>query len=125
MNIFPAQVHATTGCTIVSRGGLRFEMRADPIHPVPDGDVILGVRAENIALLPGSAPDGAQATIDLIEPAGHNTIVEVIAEGERLRVRAERDDRRVQLYKPGDPVRIAINPAAIHLFDPVTGRRLV
>jgi multiple sugar transport system ATP-binding protein len=125
MNIFPARAAITNGCLIVQRGALRLEMPADPMHPVPDGDVILGVRAENIALLPGSAPDGAPAAIDVIEPAGHNTIVEVISEGERLRVRADREDRRVQLYKPGDPVRIAIDPTAVHLFDPITGRRVI
>jgi multiple sugar transport system ATP-binding protein len=125
MNVLPARASTANGCTTVSRGALRLEILADPIHPVPDGEVSLGIRPESITLLPGSAADGAPATIDLIEPAGHDTIVELLFDGERLLVRADRADRRVPLYKRNHPVRIMFDPAAVHLFDPITGRRLI
>ena len=104
MNIFPARATTTNGCTVVERGGLRLEVPTDAIHPVPDGDVILGVRPENIAVLPGAVPGGVSATIDLIEPAGHNTIIDLICEASRPArpARARRPPRpALQARRPG------------------------
>ena len=125
MNFLTARVMAHNGRTVVERGALHLELAANPSSPVPQGDVILGVRPETIQLLPASAPEGVEGTIYVTEPAGHNTIVDVTVEGERIRVRGDRDDHRIGLYEPNDPVRISIDPTSILLFEPKTGRRLV
>jgi multiple sugar transport system ATP-binding protein len=125
MNFLAAHATNREGCILVERGALRLEIPASRTVDVPSGGVTLGIRPESIWLLPGSAPEGVPGTILVTEPAGHNVIVDVMVEGERLRVRGDRDDRRILLYVPDAPIRIQIDPAAVHLFHPVTGDRLL
>jgi multiple sugar transport system ATP-binding protein len=125
MNFLAARVTNSNGAAVIERGELRLELPVDPSRPIPSGDVVLGVRPEAIRLLPASAPEGVLGTIYVTEPAGHNTIVDVTLEDARIRIRGDRDDHRVQMYAQDDPVRIAIDPASVLLFEPGTGRRLL
>jgi multiple sugar transport system ATP-binding protein len=125
MNFLAARVTTSNGASVVERGELLLELPVDPARSIPSGDVVLGVRPEAIRLLPASAPEGVPGTIYVTEPAGHNTIVDVTLEDARIRIRGDRDDHRVQMYAQDDPVRIAIDPATVLLFEPGTGRRLV
>ena len=86
--------------------------------------MILGIRPETIQLASPNSEVGVPATVYVTEPAGHNTIVDVAFEGERLRVRAARDDDRAARYSPDDPVRLIVDPSTVYLFDPATGARL-
>jgi ABC-type sugar transport system ATPase subunit len=121
MNFLPATVTEENGQRVVVRSALRFPVDSS----VPAGPVELGVRPESIKVLPGHAPEGVDATIYITEPAGHNVIVEVQVESDRLRIRGDRDDRRLLVYKEDDPVKVVIDPASIMLFDPETGQRLM
>jgi multiple sugar transport system ATP-binding protein len=125
MNFLTAKVTAGNGSAVVERGALRLELALNPRMPVSDGEVMLGVRPETIRLFPASAAEGVPGTIYVTEPAGHNTIIDVTLEGARIRVRGDRDDHRVRMYSEDDPVRVAIDPASVLLFETGTGRRLV
>ncbi|HYP60696.1 MAG TPA: TOBE domain-containing protein, partial [Thermomicrobiales bacterium] len=110
---------------LVERGELRVEIPLDRSVDFPSAAVAVGIRPESMHLLPGSASDGAPGTIVAIEPASHAIIIDVMVEGERLRVRGNREDRRILLYEPNAPVRIQVDPTAVRLFHPVTGERLM
>jgi hypothetical protein len=51
-------------------------------------------------------------------------IVDVLLGEQRLRVRGDRDDRRLDSLSPDDPVGLAFDPALLHVFDTRTGARI-
>ena len=86
--------------------------------------VALGVRAEDVAIRLDRAKDTPQtfnAQVGLVEPIGSDTFVELAVGGATIVARAA-PDIDVQL---GQPVRAALTPGRIHLFDLASGDRLV
>ena len=125
MNFMRATLTVDGSSGRIERGPLGIDVPARNGTALESGDVILGIRPETIQLAGPTSDLGVPATIYVTEPAGHNTIVDVTFEGERLRVRADRDDDRATRYSPDDPVRLIIDPASMYLFDAVSGARLV
>jgi ABC-type sugar transport system ATPase subunit len=80
----------------------------------PEGAQV-GVRPEHIRL----GTDGARAEVALVEPAGAETLVHLLVNGERVVARVPSDLRPAL----GDAVRVAVDPSRVHLFDAATGRR--
>jgi multiple sugar transport system ATP-binding protein len=78
--------------------------------------VIFGVRPEHLAL----ATDGFEAQVSVVEPTGSETLVFLRAGGTEL-VTLFRDRH---VFKPGDILKLAPRPEAVHLFDAATGKRL-
>jgi multiple sugar transport system ATP-binding protein len=84
---------------------------------VRDGQkVIVGIRPENTRL----AETGLQGEITVVEPTGAEIHL-VIRSGGKDFVSVVRNR---QQFKPGQEVRLAADPEAIHLFDRETGQRL-
>lgn len=77
--------------------------------------VTLGVRPEDISLGTG----GFAATVRVVEPTGHETIVMAEVAGETLVARAAPDAG----LAPGESVRFALRTGRLHAFDS-DGRRL-
>ncbi|TPL01424.1 sn-glycerol-3-phosphate ABC transporter ATP-binding protein UgpC [Mesorhizobium sp. B2-4-14] len=86
--------------------------------PLKEGDTItVGLRPEHIRL----AGDGAlQGEVGVVEPLGLSTQFYVKLAGQQLCVFAM---GRAGV-KPGDTVRLAADPASLHLFDPKSGHRI-
>ncbi|TPM34978.1 sn-glycerol-3-phosphate ABC transporter ATP-binding protein UgpC [Mesorhizobium sp. B2-3-5] len=86
--------------------------------PLKEGDTItVGLRPEHIRL----AGDGAlQGEVGVVEPLGLSTQFYVKLAGQQLCVFAM---GRAGV-KPGDTVRLAADPASLHLFDPKNGDRI-
>jgi ABC-type sugar transport system ATPase subunit len=92
------------------------EVSSGPLRaPLPPGvrlgegePVVLGVRPEGLR----PAADGVAAVVEVAERAGHDRVWHVRAEGVRLAVRppAGSDAR------PGDTVRLEVEPSAVRLF---------
>jgi multiple sugar transport system ATP-binding protein len=99
-NVFVAQFIGTPPMNLL-RGSL-----AEAIAKRPN--VIVGIRPEYLRL-----GDGIPATIDMVEPIGHETIVYATADGEKL----------VAIFDPheapraGAQVSFTVDPARLHLFD--------
>jgi len=99
-NVFVAQFIGTPPMNLL-RGSL-----AEAIAKRPN--VIVGIRPEHLRL-----GDGIPATIDMVEPIGHETIVYATADGEKL----------VAIFDPheapraGAQVSFTVDPARLHLFD--------
>jgi multiple sugar transport system ATP-binding protein len=125
MNFLAGHATRCADGILVERGELRVEIPLDRSVEFPSAAVAVGIRPESMHLLPGSASEGAPGTIVAIEPASHAIIIDVMVEGEQLRIRGNRDDRRILLYEPDSPVRVQIDPTAVRLFHPVTGERLL
>jgi multiple sugar transport system ATP-binding protein len=79
--------------------------------------VVFGVRPENVRLDPIG---GIDCVVSLVEPTGSEThLIAHAAETEIVAVLRERI--RIQ---EGETVRLSLNTAAAHFFDPVSGERL-
>ncbi|MDH3263581.1 MAG: ATP-binding cassette domain-containing protein, partial [Paracoccaceae bacterium] len=79
-------------------------------------EVIYGVRPEHLRL----ADDGIPGTVVVVEPTGLEIHVVVRAGGREL-VGLFRERHP---FRPGQPIHLAPDPAAVHLFDKATGARL-
>jgi multiple sugar transport system ATP-binding protein len=116
MNFLPATVRkgATEEAVLADGQALRL---TDGLR-LGDGDTItVGLRPEHVRL----ADDGAlQGEVGVVEPLGLSTQFYVKLAGQQLCVFAM---GRVGV-KPGDSVRLAVAPEALHLFDPTSGDRI-
>jgi multiple sugar transport system ATP-binding protein len=92
-----------------------------PIGATPNGfsgkPAICGIRPESFALSPEAS---LPATVSVVEPTGSETQVFArLGEAHVIVTLRERIDRL-----PGTPLRLKVEPRAIHLFDPTTQARL-
>ena len=81
-----------------------------PVGRLPSGDLTLGIRAEHI--VPG---DGAEARVVVIERLGERTLIYADLRDGSTVVYDEPGDVRLDI---GQPVRLAFDGAAAHLFGP-------
>jgi len=126
-NAFVAQFIGTPPMNLIRAtiedGSLRTSSFALPLHlgaPAPSpAQVILGIRPEHISLAKNGGPSIA-ATVDLVEPIGHESIVYASAGSEKL----------VAIFDPhdapraGDNVSLAVDADRVHLFDAESERSL-
>jgi multiple sugar transport system ATP-binding protein len=92
-------------------------------HPALDlpvvgamAEIIVGVRPEDVTL--GSGPH--RATVRVLEPAGHETLVIMDAGGDQMIARARPDTH----FAPGDQIAFDVRADRLHAFDTATGKRL-
>src|SRR5215204_1800516 len=103
------------GGGFVSDGGLRLPLRSAPA--ASDGQpAIYGIRPEHFRL----TPDGIPVEVVVVEPTGSETQVVARSAGQEM-IAIFRD--RI-MAKPGETIRLAPDPALVHLFDEASGRRL-
>ncbi len=111
MNLLPAQIAEAgpAGAVAVLASGARVTVAATAAPGVP---ATLGIRPEGLRLDPAGPVAG---TVTLVERLGGLTLLHVMAEGgQALTVQIEGSNAT----QPHDPVRLAVDPAACHLFDP-------
>src|SRR5215217_5537212 len=103
------------GGGFVAPGGLRLPLRSAPA--ASDGKpAIYGIRPEHFRL----TPDGIPVEVVVVEPTGSETQVVARSDGqEMIAIFRER-----VMAKPGETIRVAPDPALVHLFDEASGRRL-
>ena len=82
--------------------------------------VALGQRPEHLHLVPGTEP-GLPGTVEHVENLGHETILTLTTAIGPLILRETRVTRGAAT---GQPLRVALDPAHLHLFDPKTEARL-
>ena len=90
-----------------------------PDSGVADGQVLVyGVRPEDLTLASGGA--GIEATVEVVEPTGSDTLVFCQMAGQEICAEfKERHD-----FSPGATIRLMPRLETLHLFDRETGRRL-
>jgi multiple sugar transport system ATP-binding protein len=116
MNLLKGVVRANGKLEFEGPGGLRLPLAAAPSGS--DGrTAIYGVRPEHFVL----AESGADAIIQVVEPTGSE--IQVIAKLGTEEITAVFRERHQ--FKPGDKVRLMVDPRLVHLFDETSGQRLI
>ncbi|HEX3442616.1 MAG TPA: sn-glycerol-3-phosphate ABC transporter ATP-binding protein UgpC [Pseudolabrys sp.] len=109
--------------SIRANGKLEFQGPGEarlPLAAAPQGSdgraAVYGVRPEHFTL----ADDGADATIQVVEPTGSE--IQIVAQMGGTDITAAFRERHP--FKPGDKIRLKPDPRVVHLFDAETGQRL-
>jgi multiple sugar transport system ATP-binding protein len=103
--------------TSLAVGDASWTIPAGHIEDVPAGTALtVGVRPDDIVL--GSGPH--RAVVKVVEPIGHESIVQITAGGAEFSVRIAGDTH----VKPGEAVPFDIRGERLHVFDSASGRRL-
>ncbi len=123
MNFIEGQIATTaTGATFTAAAGT-FPLDGYAFDGAPTaGAAWLGIRPEHIASGAEAASRAIrmEATVQLVEPLGSDTLVRVAAGGQRFWVRL---DGRVEIHE-GDALPIGFNPVRCNLFDKTSEARL-
>ena len=109
--------------SICANGRLAFEGPGGtqlPLAAAPSGSngrpAVYGVRPEHFTL----ADDGAEATIQVVEPTGSE--IQIVAAMGGTEIVAAFRERHP--FKPGETIRLKPDPRLVHLFDAQSGQRL-
>ena len=115
MNFLSGRIKGSTPARFVTDSGMEL-----PVHAAPPGSdgrpAIYGIRPEHFRL----ADDGMPIKVVVTEPTGAETHVAAEFAGQEVTC-VFRDRIAV---RPGDTLRVTIDPASTHLFDAATGQRL-
>src|SRR4051794_679742 len=109
MNLMPA--HYIDGDVVIANHRFKTAMRA-----AGECEVVAGIRPGALRV----APEGLKARVELIEDLGDMAVLDLDCAGTLIRVRVS--DANVP--REGDTISITARPQDIHLFDPVTRKRL-
>jgi ABC-type sugar transport system ATPase subunit len=119
MNLVDARVLGVPGDLWAELAGLRCRLRATSVARLAGGPVTVGIRPHDL-FVPGRAAGvdavEVQAAVLSVEPHGHHVVADV-----RLADTTLRWDRAPVSVRPGEEVRLVIDPDRFHLFDPHTG----
>ncbi len=123
MNFLAGRLVADNGRVVMEAGDLAVEIPGPTARGLARNgphEATVGVRPEHLLLLP-PAPGQTVGRVELIEPVGAVTYLD-LALGDRL-LRASASG--TQRYQVGQEVAVRFDPAQIHFFDAVTGARIV
>ena len=123
MNFFDGQLQNGGDQWLVKGQGYNCEFTPAPTQRLSENasaEVQLGVRPEDIEVLPSEAPT-AQATVVVREPLGSDLFLTLELEGATFKARTHPDAR----IDRGDIVPIRFKPTKVHLFNRTTGATLL
>lgn len=95
------------------------------LSEVPDGEVVLGIRPDDVHLASHGPPahtNALRAVVDVVEFLGSRAIVSISMGEDRLRMVVP--DALVGSLEEGKECRVVFDKRKLHLFDPRTGERL-
>ena len=128
MNLLDGTIAGEAGAPAVRAPGLLV-----PLLPgsLPDAvgagsRVKVGVRPHDLALADArvaTSGDGFQGTVEVLEPLGWEVHLHVRGDFGSLTARVERT-ALPDLFGPGHPVRLVVDPTKVHLFAGETGERI-
>ncbi len=124
MNMIPAKIAADAQgrpCVMAAGASLPLDPRND-MNLAPAMKTILGIRPEDIAVLPpgAAAPASVEADVAIIEPLGAEFLLSFALDGHEIVAKIAGR----ALPKVGDRLRFAFNMGHAHVFDAATGRSL-
>ena len=138
-NVFVAKFIGTPSMNILRMGRADGELRLGefraPCPPLPgtDGEVLAGARCEDVEVVrpdeggEGGTGDGAgllSATVELVEPLGHETIVHArTSGGEGIAARASASVLG-SAPKTGENIALRLNPSRLHYFSVADEKRM-
>ncbi|HEY1419762.1 MAG TPA: ABC transporter ATP-binding protein [Candidatus Dormibacteraeota bacterium] len=126
MNFIPGRLGADGARTTVEFLGVKTALDPGTVldNTREDREVVVGLRPEDLTWRPAATPGSTvifNATVDVVEPMGHEAYVTAVREGQLL---ISRFPPRSGV-KTKEPVEVAFNPARLHLFDASTGEAIL
>ncbi len=127
MNLLAARIEPAGGQMRLCLGSLAFPLAgwsANRLGPYLRDGVVLGIRPEDLYEAPPTLAEWRTVSIPMrvaaVEPLGAETLIVLTLDGpaEEVIARVGRETR----LRPGDHAMIALDTAAIRLFDPATTR---
>ncbi len=119
MNLLPATPEPGRPGSLRTPAGSVFLPATRALAPRGAASLTVGFRPEALTLDPSGT---LEASVVLVEALGSEVhVICTVADGTRVVVRQESDRPRPAI---GEPVRIAADPAMVHLFDGESGARL-
>src|SRR5438309_7182956 len=122
MNFVPGRLATSEGKSSVTFLGITTPLStgARLTAGADDSEVTVGIRPEDLMWRPAAGPDctlSVPATVDVVEPMGHEALVMAVSAGEMVTSRfPPRSGVRTQ-----ERIELALNPARLHLFDAQSG----
>jgi multiple sugar transport system ATP-binding protein len=124
INYLEGMIEGCAADAMFRRGDLRVALppaEATRLRRSQSGDVILGVRPEDVVELRGpSAGANLCGRVDSVLPVGSDRFLLLKVEGCDVLVRVDKGRR----YREGESVAFAIAPERLHLFDKTSGMSL-
>jgi len=118
MNMLDGRIESIDGVTTFVSGGFTLPLSATSTVKAGE-EVVLGFRPEHLSLAAAGSAAQLKAEVVVVEPTGTETLLNVTAAGHAfLALFRERLD-----VAPGDEITLSLDPANVHLFDKVTGKR--
>jgi len=126
MNFVPGRLGGAQGRRTVEFLGAQVPLtRGQDVTREPaEGRVIVGIRPEDLQWkqdAPAGDTVSVQATVDVVEPMGHEALVTAVCAGELLTSRFPPRSG----VKTKDQVELALDPARLHLFDAESGEAIL
>jgi ABC-type sugar transport system ATPase subunit len=85
------------------------------------GRVVLGIRPEDVSIVPADQGEGIPGEVYVVEPVGRDDLVEIIIGKAKVHALADREKN----YNIGDQVRLKFDAEKVHFFDPETEKSLL
>ena len=126
MNFVPGKLTSANGRSSVTFLGITTPLStgARLTAGADDSEVTVGIRPEDLMWRPAAGPDCTltlAATVDVVEPMGHEAYVTALCAGETVTSRfPPRSGVRTQ-----ERIELALNPARLHLFDAQSGMTIL
>lgn len=125
MNFIKSEIvgTATVPSISIGKGKVALKTYAAKGELKPGQAVVFGARPEHLRLNAGDEPglsDAFEATVDLIEPMGSDSLVWLKLAGQILSARVESS----QSYKPNEKITVRFRVGLASLFDAESGERL-
>ena len=124
MNFIPCEVCRDGGDTYLEGPGLRYSLKGELralAETAPDRRVILGIRPEDLKVVPKDEHAGLRCQIVLIESMGSQQFIYAQAGNGRIIVTTEPDFQATV----GDDIQLALDDRKLHLFDRATEQNLL
>ncbi len=131
MNFFDAELNhdesgysvTTQGITIKLNDRMQEVYTKNKVKPMP---VILGIRAENLSIVPQGAPLSVDTVVEVSEMLGNEVHIHVSIDDKDVAIRIPALDADAEsiMYKAGDKISIGFDNKALHIFDKETQENL-
>ena len=122
MNFIPVEVSRENGGYHARGEGIDALVSSERGTPAAGrGRVVLGVRPEDVSIVPADHGQGIPGEVYVVEPLGRDDLVEISIGKEKVHALADREKN----YNIGDQVRLKFDPEKVHFFDPETEKSLL
>ena len=121
MDFLRGRLHRDNGRLRVAIGGRALELATpSALTGRADGEVVVGIRAENIEAAADRTPGALEARTDVLEPLRSHLLVTAAVGDQRLKLQTRIDFPA----QPHHPLWLRPDPDKLRWFDPATGREL-